>query len=600
MSEEPSSNNSSSRLSRILQRSSLVLGGMSTRRSLLPIQQQRISTLSVGTTHTALPLYSETSPSDSQSMSFYVGSPISQSDDHTMAAPSYSEATRPRSKSSPIVLQHDNETGPTTTSTFQRVDNYSFPVKTSNSAKPWVTLHLYSPKANVRPALPRVYGGQQFNGLVEFNIEKSTTIHEIKLQVKGRIIMGANVDSHHTFLSHTFPVWHKTLGDPRRPRNNSSGDSDNFDGKFLGFYEFPLSLPFPTEVNRTSDHLVPTGGLVPYPLTGHLPPTTPSDFPLNFHNPVSTQTSTLVSSEVNRFGTLLPPSFLENKITVTVQYEANLLVTHGRFRSETKITAGIAFVPTVTPPPLPLERRLVYEAARGSDQGVIIPGPIADPAGWFALPSRTLNGFVSDTQKPVKLECELYIAQPLSYARSSFLPCFLSISSDDSRVLDALCVPSSPQVQLIRKLKHPTHDAADNSQHNTQILSIGVYDCVSIAVLPGVQHVTITTQAAKAMWWKPPKNVEQSAFRRSMAGEIHFPKGLIPSSSCSFFSVEYFVEMTNFNHPSFVFEDKGEAGVIVSKLVEIASTPASEGPIPVPFIRPHRTTSNTPIESANA
>ncbi|PPR00484.1 hypothetical protein CVT24_004539 [Panaeolus cyanescens] len=326
----------------------------------------------------------------------------------------------------------------------------------------------------------------------------------------------------------------------------------------------------------------------------HSPTSISSGPPLNHENQASAFAGTSASAQVNRFGTLLPPSSLDNEIPATVQYEANLIVTHGLFRSETKITAGITFVPTVTPLPLPLERRLVYEAARGSDQGVIIPGPITDPTGWFALPSRTLTGLVNNTQKPVKIKCELYIAQPLSYSSSSFIPCFLSLSSDDSRVLDALCVPSCPQVHLIRKIRHPTHNPANNVGESANMIPLQGFSAAGTFDLLGkVQHVTTTTLVAQAIWWKPPKNIEQSAFRRSLAGEIHFVRGLVPSSSCSFFSVEYFVQMALFNNPSFVFHDKNEDGVIASQLVEIASTHALKGPIPVPFIRPLHTNAAT-------
>ncbi|PPR00483.1 hypothetical protein CVT24_004538 [Panaeolus cyanescens] len=659
-----------SSLSRILQRTGsslslqLNLAARRSSRSLFQTltHQENNSTLSVGTTCTALPLYSRS---------------------ETVPAPPYAyaycEGAQAHRRSS-IVPPYPNS---------HQVDTYSFPVRTSSStsAKPWVTMHLYSPRAKAiasggRPAQPRVYGGQLMQGLVEFNIEKPMTVHEVKVQVKGRIIMGANANSHHTFLSHTFSVWNRGLGDPRKAKTS------------LGNYEFPVSVPFPTDINRRSDHLNPAadsaggagGGVGLDPVAGdghiglHSPTSSSSSSRLSSSSSSSTlqngaqaQASTSASttsstsasasvseSQVNTpglrlgCGTSLPPSFLENEMTVTVQYEVNLLVTHGMFRSETKITAPVTFIPTITPPPVPLERRLVYEAAhasaRGSDSanhlrhGVMTPGPSVDPTGWFALPSKTLSGYhiVGGTKKDVKVKCELFIAQPLSYTNTSFIPCFLSLSSDSTHALDVLCTPSpssaptssssfsfsSPppsssssitphpqlKVHLLRKLTHPTHDMTQNAHNTAYMVTLDMYNCASVAVVKDVQHVTVGTRVAEAVWkWCDPttvtKSVEESAMRRWMVGEIHFPRGagggggLVTSSTCSFFSVEYFVQMTavNVNDSSFVFEDTNEDdGVIVSQLVEIASTYASEGPVPVPFMRPNRTSYSTSTTTAAA
>ncbi|PPQ83934.1 hypothetical protein CVT24_006394 [Panaeolus cyanescens] len=247
-------------------------------------------------------------------------------------------------------------------------------------SKPWVTLHMYTPKSRVsrRPTLPQAYGGQPFEGVIEINADKPVSIQEIKLTVKGKLILGASSDASSTFLHLSIPLWPnpKDSANCNGKKSTSSGSSSKT--RFTGYHAFPFSFTFPTEINATSNA---------------------SDL-----DPLSIPTA-------------------EIRQRHQLQY---------RYRDWDWIISGLTYIPTVIPPPLPTGLRLAYDVkstglAEFDDYGVVVPSPIADPRIWYALP-------------------KLYIAKPLSYNRGTHIPLFLSISSDDSRILNTLCTPHTPRI----------------------------------------------------------------------------------------------------------------------------------------------------------
>lgn len=61
----------------------------------------------------------------------------------------------------------------------------------------------------------------------------------------GRIITGADSDSIVTFLSHTVPIWSKSLDVPRLPSTSEGANGS----KLLGNCVWPLSIVLPRTVN---------------------------------------------------------------------------------------------------------------------------------------------------------------------------------------------------------------------------------------------------------------------------------------------------------------------------------------------------------------
>ncbi|KAF9040678.1 hypothetical protein BJ165DRAFT_1530559 [Panaeolus papilionaceus] len=593
------------------------------------------SSSSILTTRTVLPQYTPVDPassdtgddvSTSASPESSGSSSLYQSDEAGpgRALPRYSTVNLVRGSQS-----FESPSTQESTSGMRRgAHTYSFPLRGSN---PWVTLtlqgrteadasslphtHPTSSRAQnqntPRPSLPRVYGGQPLEGAVELDIPKSQskTINEIRVVVKGKVVV--SVVGGYTFFNHAVVVWNRASGDPERFRVNGDydggGDEEEkekdleaFSGKFTGGrYRLPFSDILPTEVNRDLGPLaVPNGGMAPFHVTGSSSTTTasPPRSPLSSSSQAQGDEQT-----VSRFGTLLPPSLREHDISATVRYEIHVQVSHGRFRPETRLTTGICYVPTVTPPSLSPRRRMVYESislmSRSPQEqyGVMIDGPGVDPGGWVALPPAVMRGLTPDTGKPVKVECVLYLAKPLSYTRTTHIPLFFSITSDDSQLLNTLSTPSTPHIRLIRRIKHPTHYDDEYSQsYNLALGGMDLSDGNSGPRAPASVQMKRTESVTwgeklgcTTAWWVPLKDVEHPEGQggRWLGGEIHLPGGMVPSSECTFSSVEYFIELLGLKSSACVFEE-GQDHVYATQPVEIASTYAKDGPVPIPFTRP--------------
>ncbi|KAF9045593.1 hypothetical protein BJ165DRAFT_1404752 [Panaeolus papilionaceus] len=115
-------------------------------------------------------------------------------------------------------------------------------------------------------------------------------------------------------------------------------------------------------------------------------------------------------NSVTRFGTALPPTFFDTSIATTIQYEVYLQISHGRFRPDTRMATGITYLPTVTPPPIPRSRGIIYKVisgrgARDDCRSVVTPSPLSDPAGWMKCTSAILTGTMGDLSKPIKVGC---------------------------------------------------------------------------------------------------------------------------------------------------------------------------------------------------
>lgn len=77
-----------------------------------------------------------------------------------------------------------------------------------------------------------------------------------------------------------------------------------------------------------------------------------------------------------------------------------------------RITSGVVYVPTVTPPCLPHGISRMYEAmsaARHDYHGATVPtpNPITDPASWFKLPVTTLRGCIASTGKRISVQSDV-------------------------------------------------------------------------------------------------------------------------------------------------------------------------------------------------
>ncbi|TFK40191.1 hypothetical protein BDQ12DRAFT_628002 [Crucibulum laeve] len=265
-------------------------------------------------------------------------------------------------------------------------------------SRPGITLKVYS-SAKSSKSLPTFFEKENINGQLEIHAEKGDSIQAITAIITGRIITGAHSDDSFTFLSHTLPIWAKSLDTPRVP-SPSEGTSRT---KLLGHCVWPLSIPMPR--NAT----IPTG---------------PGES-RTFH---------------------LPETFLERHTRVSIQYDFTILISRGKLRMDSQIKTAFGYVPSTRPDAPSLYRQLAYQ------QGASLPGPSSDPEGWKTLRPVAARGVMFKSKK-VEVRCTLSIAKPLCYTRGSVIPCFISIEGADPLLLNLLSSPNAVVLSLRRRVR---------------------------------------------------------------------------------------------------------------------------------------------------
>ncbi|KAF9040707.1 hypothetical protein BJ165DRAFT_318000 [Panaeolus papilionaceus] len=121
------------------------------------------------------------------------------------------------------------------------------------------------------------------------------------------------------------------------------------------------------------------------------------------------------------------------------------------------------------------------------------------------------------------VQCTLYIARLLSYTRSTVIPCFLSITGEDSRVLDTFYARHPHKYDSLESLERGGGSRYKLSFDSEHLMT---------------KFTSSTNEISRAIWWKPPKDIEQHPLCRYLAGEIHLSPALLPSSPCEFFRSE--------------------------------------------------------------
>ncbi|KAJ3508135.1 hypothetical protein NLJ89_g5916 [Agrocybe chaxingu] len=451
--------------------------------------------------------------------------------------------------------------------------------------------------------------------MVELDLEVPQSIQGINISVKGRIVTGSLEGSSYTFFNHDHVVWTKSPND-----HDASGKQD---GKLFGECKYPFSFPFPTHVDLSTRAAViradPAVGPseqanVPDASSSPSPPDKgktkkPRPWSINFHlfsslsgdnnfgtvsrkkrNRMSSLPQQMISS-IDEQGTApfvcpIPQSFAEGSVTASVDYELAVHIVHSRFRPDSKIKTNISYVPTLMPPPASSKRQQAYQAA------AVLPGPVADPDGWLTLPKVAVKGFFGEIDaRHVEIDCKLHLAQPLSYTRGTVVPCYLTLTSQDSQALKALSKPKAPYLRLVRRICHMTLPGADGTSliQDPRGSIQGALPPATGDTGKGAEMKTAVHEIAVANWWLPPKDIPQQTHIRHLEGEIHLSEDLQPSCACTIFSVEYFVELLPLR--SSVFEvdpvpgGKGLAKkqIVSSHPIDIATLYRPDGPLPVAF-----------------
>lgn len=438
---------------------------------------------------------------------------------------------------------------------------FEYPIRTGHGSKTnrdqsWATLKVFSRSSSTSASsstivgpgkVPKFTSKDLVQGSLDLNLDSPQNINSISLTLIGKIVTGSYEGETCTFLNRPIINWTRSHGNPRTvilnagPTTQSSASSSSssvdtttrsrkFDGKLSGQYIWPFSFPFPSEITLEGDDRK-------YPA---------------------------------------PQTFLERGESTTVQYSLVLKMTHGMLRADTKLQAGIVYVPEIVSPPASLLRQVAYS------QGMRIPGPVADPLGWHDLSPADIFGKFSNG-KAGKLQYTLSLANPLTYTRGTVIPIHLALRSSNLEILDDLPASKDITVRLIRRLQYyqkAAYALSRNFSASVHSRSRQNADGRQDEDMEGAAEEKVVID--QVIWQEPSATTEDTLVRH-FYGEIHLPKDTQPSCGFRLFKISYAVELLSFSN--LVFKSHSSPEVLLSHPVTIA-TQHGTGPIPIPATQP--------------
>ncbi|KAJ6551224.1 hypothetical protein B0H19DRAFT_1072969 [Mycena capillaripes] len=251
-----------------------------------------------------------------------------------------------------------------------------------------------------------------------------------------------------------------------------------------------------------------------------------------YHWPFSIEIPELpVGSEEERFR--LPHSFADRFSRVSTEYYIVLRINRGKLRSDDSRSSRL--------------RQLAYQ------NNTQLPGPYSDPEGWHALDPVQIRGKTFG-ERTVNAKCTVFLAKPLCYTRGTFIPCAMTIETEDSQAADVLVSMKSSAVYFQRCVR----------------CSFG-YTATNIS------------RWGQATWWPSSDALHlQNSSQRHIMGEIHLKKELQPSAEIKEFQVEYAVAV--FPPTAVGFKPQSTDPLIVQSVEIVTGFP--QGPRPKPVTTP--------------
>ncbi|KAJ3537145.1 hypothetical protein NMY22_g5717 [Coprinellus aureogranulatus] len=295
-------------------------------------------------------------------------------------------------------------------------------------------------------------------------------------------------------------------------------------------------------------------------------------------------------------GSPVPQSFFERNVMANVHYQLTLSISHGMFSTESRVKTNVVYMPTTVPEPMGPKRRAAYRHKK------LPPNPEVDPDGWAQLPLISIKGTYLH-QKALTVHYCLHLAKPLSFARGSVIPCFLTITCDDSGALDLFAEPRTPCVRLKRLIRvRPDRSGFSNPDSKRPRTTAEDENAPTEGVYHSPDDYDETEVGKGALWCLPP-GYTQEPHRRTLYGELHLPRGLQPTCKFPLFSILYRVELLAPMVNAFVFvpdmqlvsssrkgKGKGKDGwegeyVYASQFVDITTDVREGDPLAVSFIK---------------
>lgn len=259
---------------------------------------------------------------------------------------------------------------------------------------------------------------------------------------------------------------------------------------------------------------LPDGSRVPRLEKGH--------YSWPFEIALPNETEVLDRKEKKRFP--LPPSFTERASLAYINYKITITIKRSALRVNQTLTTDFVYVP-ITKPELP---SLMFQKA--CQENIPFVGPEGDPEGWYILPPVAVTGTLFGAKRG-NIDFNLALAKPLSYARGSAMPLWLTFTGTNEQALDLLANDQAIRIFLMRSL-------ATGSDATIDQLGKPTSNFVNIM--------------ARAVFW--PTRDGSTIGKRVLQGEVSLKKALKQSVIFPRFSVRYHLEVHPFEAVGFVQE----------------------------------------------
>jgi hypothetical protein len=251
------------------------------------------------------------------------------------------------------------------------------------------------------------------------------------------------------------------------------------------------------------------------------------------------KTEVLDHKEKKRFP--LPPSFTERASPAYINYKIAVIIKRGALKVNQTLATDFAYVP-ITKPELPSP--MLQKAYK---ENISLVGPEGDPEGWYILPSVTVTGTLFGAKRG-NVDFNLALAKPLSYARGSAMPLWLTFTGTDEQALDLLANYQAIRVFLKRSLATGSGATSDHP---------GKYTDKSFA-----------QTMARAVFW--PARDASTAGKRVLQGEVKLKQTFKQSVVFPRFSVRYHLEVHPFEAVGFVHTPQ-VSGPLLTQPVNVTS-----------------------------
>ncbi|KAH7884480.1 hypothetical protein F5I97DRAFT_1929339 [Phlebopus sp. FC_14] len=331
----------------------------------------------------------------------------------------------------------------------------------------WLTLTVSS-RATDPASLPTFCQGDTISGHVDLDVLKSESIKGITIMVTaGTTFVG---QEEQLFLKMEKELWTPSLPLPDGTKVSKFGK---------GNYSWPFELTLPNEVEVQDQNVKK-----------------------DFH---------------------LPSTFSERASAGYLDYKLIVTVKRGVLRVNQALTTVFSYVPLSRPDP---PSRMVQKAYK---EGLPLVGPEGDPDGWHVAPPVTIAGTIFD-KRSVEVVCSLAFCRPLTYARGSAMPLWLTLTGDDEQALDLLSSPRSIRLLMVRSLATGSDATAEDVERRTDNFFLET--------------------VARGVFWPPVDTV--STGKRVLQGEVDVKRNLKPSTLFPNFTIRYHMELQPFEAPGFV------------------------------------------------